>query len=518
MSKKCLLFARTSTTKQEIDSQVKDVKNFAESLGFTEFEYLEKRGASAYKVAYEYKDMIEDMKSIIEHNKDIRTVVVWSLNRLFRNERMGIELKEWFIENKIQLYVKEPFIKLLNDDGTVNTATELTFAIFSIFAKQEVDELRAKIKRAKTRDKALHKYIGGPVVAYGYKINAQNYIEPDPETSKIVNDIFDLYGTGEWSYTTLSKEINERYGTNISWHYIYTVLHNTKYYDNTVYPPIITEAQYKKSEQQRHNTVTRPAQSKHHHFANRLIKCPVCGRGYTGNIRDYRCTLSGMTHTRTQTISIPLLDGLLWLIASHLEGEWLLNASTKEDYVKKQAVLEGKIKSAEQSLAKGEKRAERGKKMALEGLIEVEEYKDILKEVELEQKETRQKIEQWQMEISEIDSLIKKDGKDIQRVLQLSDTISAMDEQQMYGIVRRWIKRITYTSDWVFTIETVTRAYTAIYNRYDRKYNRWFTVNGNPIAARALNRSKDGASFGESRCTVQHIPATMAWLSGSEIV
>ena len=516
--KKCLLYARTSTAKQELDSQLKDVKEFAVSLGFDEFVTISKRGASAFKVADEYKELINDMQQTVQRDPDIEAVVVWSLNRLFRSERMGIEIKDWFVEHHIQLYVKEPYIKLLDDNGNITSASEIVFSLFNVFNKQQIDELKAKSKRGKAKNKALHKYLGGAVVAYGYRVGDGNLIEPDPETSKIVNAIFDLYGTGEWSYTTLSREINERYNTKFYWQRMAQILKNRNYYNNEIHPPIITVEQFNKAKEQRDKCTTRPAQSKHHHFANRLIKCPVCGRGYTGNIRDYRCTLSGMGHTRTQTISIPLLDGLLWLIASHLEGEWLLNASTKEDYVKKQAVLAAKIKSAEQSLTKGEKRAERGKRLTLEGLIEVEEYKDILKEVELEQKETRQKIEHWQMEISEIDSLIKKDCKDIQRVLQLSDTISAMDEQQMYGIVRRWIKRITYTSDWVFTIETVTRAYTAIYNRYDRRYNRWFTVNGNPIAARALNRSKDGASFGESRCTVQHIPATMAWLSGSEIV
>ena len=515
MSNKCLIWVRASTDRQETESQLKETIEYAKSLRFDEFEIINKAGASAYKVNKLYLQMIDEMKSKILADPDIKAVVCWHLNRLARNESMAMDIKDFLIEHKIQLYVNEPTIKLFNNDGTINEGAELIFSLFATMSKQQVSELRLKVKRAKKRDKALHKYIGGNTVAYGYRINEDNYLEPDPETSKIVQDIFDLYGSGNYSFLTLAKEINERYGTDMNWHYMYSVLHNTKFYDGTMYPPIITELQYRKAEKQRNDTASRPMQSIRHTFANRIIKCPVCGKGLTANRRDYRCRIECKTGNR---IGIPNMDGLLWTIASHLESDRLLNASAKDDYVEKQAVLASKIKSAEQSLAKGEKKAERGKKMALEGLIEIEEYKDILRQVENDQKEVKRKVDEWKSEIAEIDRLISEDGKDIKRILELSDRISYMDEEQMKEIVRRWVKKVTYTSDWVFTIETITRTYKARYVRYDRQYNRWFTLNNNPIATRQLYRDKDGCSFGDVRISPVDIPITMAWLSGSEIV
>lgn len=55
-----------------------------------------------------------------------------------------------------------------------------------------------------------------------------------------------------------------------------------------------------------------------------------------------------------------------------MESERMINTDTKEELRQKKAILEAKIESVGNYTSKGEKRAERGKKMALEGLIEVE--------------------------------------------------------------------------------------------------------------------------------------------------
>lgn len=330
----------------------------------------------------------------------------------------------------------------------------------------------------------------------------------------IVNDIFNLYATGEYSYPQLVKEINERYGTNLQVHSIYNFLKRKSYYDNTVYPAIITEQQFKAAEQERKNCTAKPSVYKHYTFANRLIKCPKCGKGYTTTERKYIC--HKLNHCGTPTIATANLDGLLWLICSHLESERLLNTSAKEEYLEKKAVLEAKINGVAQSLAKGEKRTQRAKKMALDGLIEIEEYKAILKEVENDQKETKRKVGEWQLQITELDRLIVEDGKSVQRILQISNEITSADEQEMRNIVRRWVKAITFDGD-VWCIETLTRTYKAVYNCYGFP-TRWKTVNGNFLAVRPLKREKDVCEFQQIKLKPTELPYTLSWLSGNEIV
>lgn len=457
--------------------------------------------------------MIEEMKHLIETDKDIKAVVCWHLNRLARNDSMAMDIKNFLIDHKVQLHIKEPQLKLLNDDGTVNDGAELVFSVFATMSKQQASELRAKSHRAKIRDKALHKYLGARI-PLGYTVSENKLLIPDPTKVEIVKDLFTMYGSGEWSYNTIAREFNERYGTNyFDKHNIKSMLANKHYYDGEICPPIITKTEFDKAKSVKENSTSRPQGSRNIRFAAKLIECPVCGKHYTANVRDYRC-INDCNHKR---ISISNLDGLLWFIASHLESDRMYKTDTKDELLQKKAVLASKINGVEQLSMKGEKRAQRAKKMALDGLIEIDEYKDILKQVELENEEHNKRIEGYKSEIVDIDRLIEEDTMSMKKILEISEQIDDMEEEQMFTIVHRWVKRITFTDDWLFTIETHTRTYTARYDRYGYP-SRWFTVNGKALAVPKFQHSKDGSSIIPNKCTPKDIPVTMAFLRGSEIV
>ena len=510
--KKCIIWTRVSTERQEVDSQLKETTEYAKSLGYDEFVNISKVGASAYKANKLYLEMIEEFKNLIETDKDIKAVVCWHLNRLSRNDLYAVEIKNFLIEHKIQLHIKEPQLKLLNDDGTVNDGAELIFSVFATMSRQQISELKAKSHRAKVRDKALHKYLGARI-PLGYIIKDKMLI-PDPTKVDIVKDLFTMYSTGEWSYNTLAREFNERYGTDyFDKHNIKSMLGNKHYYDSEMCPPIITKSEFEKAKSVKENSTSRPQGNRNIRFGAKLIECPVCGKHYTANVRDYRC-VNDCNHRR---ISISNLDGLLWFIASHLESDRMLKTDTKDELLQKKAVLASKINGVEQLSTKGVKRAERAKKMALEGLIEVEEYKDILKGVELENEERNKRIEGYKSEIRNIDRLIEEDTMSMKKILEISDQIDEMSEEQMFTIVHRWIKRITFTEGCEFTIETLVRTYKVRYNRYGYP-SRWFTVNGKTLAVPQFKHSKDGSSIVPSKCTPKDIPVTMAFLRGSEIV
>ena len=508
---KAIVFVRCSTEHQELESQKKETVAYAKDLGYDEHIIIGKLGASAYKVSKLYLEMIEEMKHTIETDPDIKAVVVWHLNRLARNDEQAIAIKNFLIDHKVQLCVKEPTIKLLNDDGTVNDGAELAFSIFATMNKQQISELRAKTKRAKKRDKALHKFIGGLEVPFGYTV-VDRFVQPHPTNAAIVSEIFDLYATGEYSYPELAQEINERYGTDLHHYSIHNFLSRTAYYDNTKYPPIITELQYNKALEQRKNSAAKPTGYKHHTFANKLIRCK-CGRGYTFNDRKYLCSRPGCN---APSVSAANLDGLLWTIASHLEGERLLNSSAKDEYRQKIAVLEAKISGVAQSLTKGTKRAEKAKKMCLSDLLSIEEYQDILKEVEEEQKGIKEKEAAWKAEVVELQRLIEEDSMSVQRILNISDNITSSDEAEMRTIVRRWVKCITF-EDNVFTIETLTRTYKAVYNCYGW-VSKWYTLNNKPLVIAPVNRIKGDCKLGAVHTRPVDVVTTLAWLNGSEII
>lgn len=511
--KRCIIFLRCSTEHQELESQKKETLEYAKSLGFDDFIIIGKLGASAYKVNRLYLEMLNEMYHLIETDKTIEAVVVWHLNRLARNDKVAMEIKEFLINHKMQLFVKEPSLKLMKDNGVVDDGAELIFSIFATMSKQQAAELRVKAKRGKAKNKALHKIQGG-AIPFGYTVDENKFIVPDPVQAPILSEIFDLYATGEYAYQELAEEINARYGTNIEKHSIYNYLHRKLYYDESYYPPIITEAQFKACAEQRKKSTAKPSTYKHYTFANRLIKCPKCGKGYTATERKYIC--HKLNHCGSPTISTANLDGLLWLIASHLESERLLHTETKDQLLAEKAVLSQKIDGVAQYLTKGEKRAQRAKKMALDGLIEIDEYKAVLKEVEKDQKDTQKKVEHWRQQMADIDRMIEEDTLSIKKILEISDHITAMDEQEMRTIVRRWVRQITFDGD-IWTIETLTRTYKAVYNCYGWP-TKWKTVNGNFIAAHPLKREKDVCEFQQIKLKPTELPYTLSWLAGSEIV
>lgn len=155
--------------------------------------------------------------------------------------------------------------------------------------------------------------------------------------------------------------------------------------------------------------------------------------------------------------------------------------------------------------------------MALEGLIEVDEYKAILKECEAEGAEIRLKVDNWKAQIADLDRLINEDTIGMKRILEISDHITELDEKGMRNIVRRWIRRITFDDKGIFTIESLIRTYQCRYNRYGYE-SRWYTLSGNSIAVKPYIRDKDGAHFGKNRCKPGDIVTTLAWLNGSLIV
>lgn len=512
--KKCILFVRASTLKQEVESQLKETREYAESLGYNEFVILGGTGKSAYKVTDEYLALIDEMKETIKKDPEIKAVVCWAMNRLFRNISVADELKNWFVENKIQLEIREPHIKLLEADGSLSNSSEMIFYFFSVYNKQQIDELKKKSIRGKNAKKAMHKYAGGKLPPFGYEIDKDKFVVPNEKEAVIVNDIFNLYATGEYSYPQLVKEINERYGTNLQVHSIFNFLKRKSYYDNTVYPPIITEAQFKACADERARCTAKPSVYKHFTFANRLIKCPKCGKGYTATERKYIC--HKLNKCSSPTISTANLDGLLWLIASHLESERLLNTSAKDEYLQKKAVLEAKITSVDNYTRRYEKVRQNLKKALIQGSLDADDYTDGIKKVEAEEKDTLEKVGTWKSQIAEIDKLINEDTLSIKKILEISDHITSMDEQEMRSIVRRWIKEITFEGS-VWTIVTLTRTYKAVYNCYGFP-TKWTTIYGHYLAARPLKRDNNGSRFADIKLKPTDLPITLAFLRGSEIV
>lgn len=101
---KVLCIVRSSTEAQEIETQKKELIEFARTKGYDDDDmvFIEAQGASARSLNKKYIKMLEDIKSTILNNKEIKAVALWALNRLGRVESKLHEMKEFFVNIFLQ--------------------------------------------------------------------------------------------------------------------------------------------------------------------------------------------------------------------------------------------------------------------------------------------------------------------------------------------------------------------------------------------------------------------------------
>ena len=283
---KILAVIRSSSERQETESQKQEMIQFCIEKGYTEddIKVIEVAGASARKLNKKYLDMLESIKATII-NEGFTCCAFWHLNRLGRNESKLVEMKDFFKKNKIQVYIKYPSIQLFHDDGSLDEGGNLFWSMMAVCIEKDTDEMFAKMKRGKKRNAEQGKY-NGSTLLLGFKLNENNYYEVDEDGASVVRLIFDLYATGEYSTATLAAEMQQR-GFKFKKHHIQNILENTAYigytdYDDSrrshrKYPRIISDELFNKCKEIRTKANTAIVKTKQVHFGIKLLKCSECG-------------------------------------------------------------------------------------------------------------------------------------------------------------------------------------------------------------------------------------------------
>ena len=245
---KVLLFIRTSTERQELDNQRKELENYVKSMGYADEDIicLEGQGASAIKLDDDYMQMVNELTEYIDSGK-ISCVALWSVDRILRDDEIWPRIKKKLITKKIQLVIKNPSLLLLNPDGSINQGSELALSLFSTMASQEMRLKQERFKRTKKANAEKGKYNGGCNIRFGYSIGENNFYIINEEEANIIRTIFELYSEGKYSAVSLRNECYAR-GIFMDKQKIMNILSADAYcgrpqvkYNNRVYPAIISE-------------------------------------------------------------------------------------------------------------------------------------------------------------------------------------------------------------------------------------------------------------------------------------
>lgn len=320
---KAILLVRVSTSTQDYEAQLSELKDYARSKGFNDFVVINDK-ESAIKLSEEERNGINTMKEAIENDNEIKAVFVWEISRLARTQKVLYSVRDYLIERKINLLIKDKNYILLNNKGEINEDTSIMFSLFGYFAETEMRLKKERFARAR-KDKAEKGKFNGGKCLYGYYVDNQGFLQIKEDEAEQVRYIFNRYSTGDVSIRNLTKEckLNNKYEGFWNINNLSGYLKNTQYcgFKDTnkytrIYPQIISKELFDKCRNiaEKNNYSAKPRRN---YLLTGVIKCPYCGQNYTGNAHSnsYIClsklSLKGDKCCSTN-VSISILEAIIW--------------------------------------------------------------------------------------------------------------------------------------------------------------------------------------------------------------
>lgn len=220
---------RVSTSQQELDSQIYDLRLEASKLGYTITDDLifgqkitgydggygrDSKTNEVYRIAD--RDSISELKHACEQDKEgkIKAIFIWELSRLSRKPSTLLDYIEYFNFIKKPLFFTshniwtiDPHTGIINDNGKV------MINMLATFGEQERNKIMERYQRGKrfalTED---DRYVGG-YVPYGYdieEINGKKYYIIHEERSKIIEEIYNRYLYDGWASDKVARYLNQK--------------------------------------------------------------------------------------------------------------------------------------------------------------------------------------------------------------------------------------------------------------------------------------------------------------------
>lgn len=477
---KAIAIIRTSTVRQEIESQKQEVINWAKKDGWNKEDIIVigDAGASAIKLDDLYLKNMNLVERYILFG-GIKCVYAWALDRIGRNEETLMRFKNMLIDNKVQLKTKEPELTLLNADGTANKGVELAFSLFSTMAKQEMEQKKARFKRAKDYMKASGKLPQGKPIK-GYYLDKDRTIKVDEVDAEFVRGIFNDYLNGNESLNSIHEKyavkgffepVVSKYrnaGKNRVWSMLkdpsycgeaktnrrkVTKKVNGKevvgYAESTItYPAIITKELYDAVQEKLRG---RKSQPKHDHkniyYAKELVRCAKCGNSMKVNSTDKTYTCKEQKG-HTVNVSVNVIDYIAWETAKawynyFYFADWENAKQGYKDKADETAVkLETIIKEIERLTARKQSINKRffSERNDNRDLMSEEDFDNLIDEINVNLKGLDKKKVEYENEINRYNELASQAGTD---ALPNPTTLEMMDDSQRVNeVIKKVIKVI----------------------------------------------------------------------------
>ena len=455
MKNKCILLVRVSTERQDYDEQERIIYNQALEDGYTDENIIAiKEKESGIKLSEEERQGLNRMKQAIEADDSINCVYAWEISRIARRKKILFSILEYLTKRKIQLKINEPSITLLNNDASINEASETIFTLFAQIAESEMRNKKARFQRGKAANAKQGRYNGG-LVKFGYCIDSDgNYIINEDEAS-LIRTIFDMYVYQKLSHSQILKELKEtgkieqtkqkQFITKILNSIEYTGEAN-KYSFERKYPIIIDKYVFDKSREIAAQNKNEADKTKNLYLCKGLIFCK-CGSRYTANSLSLQYICYNRFHKKcdfSNDININIADSIAWYCAKIQQMK--LNSENVKQVVHKYKeniqLLNEKIDVLQQKITGLNGKRERNADMYFNGSINQEKFKSNERIINEEFNEHTSRINQLNAEIADYNRMIEASEESVNYRNIVKD-VNQMNDNLKYQIIHNFIKKIS---------------------------------------------------------------------------
>lgn len=199
---KVVIYARVSTSSQDYDRQLHDLREYAARQGYEVVEEFSEKISGAKKV--EERQAMKELLDFTSKTK-VNKILIYECSRLSRRAVDFLQLIETFTERGISVYILQNGLETMLPDGRVNPIATLVLGILAQFNAMERSLIRSRMQSGYSNYRANGGKVGRK---NGYNKPIEAYREEYAEELRLLKRGYSLRNiskiTGR-SVTTIRK-------------------------------------------------------------------------------------------------------------------------------------------------------------------------------------------------------------------------------------------------------------------------------------------------------------------------
>lgn len=443
---KVIVLSRVSTVYQDVTQQTEAIMKQIHADGYSDddVEIIENK-ESGSKLSFEEREGLTELMEKISANPEIYDAVYcFEISRLGRKPDVVFKVRDFLMKFGINLICTKPYFRMLEPDGKVSESSSIMFGLFAVMAESETRTRVERTQRGKAKCRAEKKWCGG-WIKFGYSVNPENnkfYPNDDAETVKY---IFNTYSDGVLSCNSIAKYLLETGKINhknqqIAASFVQKVLLSKEYYNEKLYPAIISEELYNKCETLKPKRICKPkSYHKNIYYASGILynKDGHLLTGYSSS-GCYRNKLN------EETVSINVADSILWEISKlhRISFSREKSEDTLRALIDDIAELEKKIDVAEKKIQENRQKQDKVEIRLIMGKISEQAATSLEEEIGRDTEQIKHVLESFRAELRLKNEEFKSFDMRDNRIVENLEAIQ--DDETRAKIVHEEIKKIIF--------------------------------------------------------------------------